>query len=192
MGVESSSDTQPPVVLFCFWFVAEMKEFVLFTLGLGERRMVTRPTLVKNFCAWLRICTAVLVPMCSARTHERTEKKSVSACPRPDEERPTAQRQRERPTGRPVRTLYAAPCATVQLQGLQEPAVLVLRPLLPLLRDRVRLPRLVGQASVEWKKQSENTRSDRSHRFCGDAAAIRRCCVPWARAPPLTNPCRRD
>ena len=115
MGVESSSDTQQPIVLFCFWFVAGMKEFVLFTLGLGERRMVTRPTLVKNFCAWLRICTAVLVPMCSARTHARTEKKSVSACPRPDEERPTAQRQRERgrPDGRyvPCMRRQARPCS---------------------------------------------------------------------------------
>jgi hypothetical protein len=66
----------------------------------------------------------------------------------PDEERTTADRER----GRSVRTLDAAPGATVQLQGLQEPPVLVLRPLLPLLRDRVRLPRLVGQASVEETK----------------------------------------
>ena len=30
-------------------------------------------TLVKNFCAWLRIWTAVLVPMCSALTEEKIE-----------------------------------------------------------------------------------------------------------------------
>jgi hypothetical protein len=32
-------------------------------------RNVYSTTLVKNICAWLRICTAVLVPMCSTRTH---------------------------------------------------------------------------------------------------------------------------
>jgi hypothetical protein len=31
----------------------------------------SRVTLVKNFCAWLRICTAVLVPMCSALAEKR-------------------------------------------------------------------------------------------------------------------------
>jgi hypothetical protein len=141
-------------------------------------------TLVKNFCAWLRICTAVLVPMCSARTG-REEECECFLLVLTKSERTRAQREREREAGM-LRTLYVAPGATVQLQGLQEPPVLVLRPLLPLLRDRVRLPRL--QVRQAWKKQNEKTRIARilqpRPRF---AAAV---AIPWGRAPPLTNPCR--
>lgn len=101
-------------------------------------------------------------------------------------------REREREAGRrQVRTLYAAPGAAVQLQCLEEPPVLVLRPLLPLLRDGVRLPRLVRQA-WDGRKQSEITRSDRTdsaRRRDRDSPLL---AVPWARAPPLTNPCRGD
>jgi hypothetical protein len=52
LGVESSSDTQQPILLFCFWFVAEMKEFVLFgreangyTTDLGEELLRVAPDL---------------------------------------------------------------------------------------------------------------------------------------------------
>jgi len=44
---------------------------------MGGRAPPFLSTLEKNFCAWLRICTAVLEPMCSARTRVLT----VSAAP---------------------------------------------------------------------------------------------------------------
>jgi hypothetical protein len=68
-------------------------------------------------------------------------------------------------------TLYAAPGATVQLQGLEELTVLVLRPPLPPLRDRVRLPRLVRQA---WEKRVRTRGSPRNLR---PRPAIRRRCT---------------
>jgi hypothetical protein len=85
-------------------------------------------------------------------THARTQKKSVSASPRPDEEGTRRAAPR-------LGTLYAAPGATVQLQGLEEPTVLLLRPPLPPLRDRVRLPRLVRQA---WEKRVRTRGSPRN------------------------------
>lgn len=98
-------------------------------------------------------------------------------------------------------TLYTAPCAAVQLQGFQEQPVLLVRPLLALLRDRVRLSRLVGGKRA--RKEHNLLRGNRAAnelkhtRTARDFAAEKprfggRSNLPLARALPLTNPCRRS
>lgn len=62
--------TQPMVFFFvCLFFHGRDQRF--FVVVYMRTKGCT--TLEKNFCAWLRICTAVLVPMCSASTHRRTQ-----------------------------------------------------------------------------------------------------------------------
>jgi hypothetical protein len=66
--------------------------------------------------------------------------------------------------------LYPAPCAAVQLQGVDEALVLLLGPLLPLLGDRVRLARLVDRAT----KLGDETRTTHktAEEFRSGAAAL--------------------
>jgi hypothetical protein len=88
-----SSNTTP-----WFFFMAEIREF--------GGRMGTVTTLVKNFCAWLRICTAVLVAMCSTRTQADDGMRTDFFIDQPNQ---FARHQEKRPS----RTLYASPGTAV-------------------------------------------------------------------------------
>lgn len=89
-------------------------------------------TLEKNFWAWLRIWTAVLVPICSASKLETTST--------------TYQRKKDTIKIYYLHlaqiTFYLAPTTTIQLQGLKKHLVLVLSPFFPLFCYCVRLPNL--------------------------------------------------
>jgi hypothetical protein len=91
--------------------------------------------LEKNFCAWLLICTAVLVPMCSA-TGARYPL-SVKFLPN----QKLCFTVAASCSGK-ISTLDASPGSAMELQGFQEQLMFVLGPFLPLLRYRVWLPRL--------------------------------------------------
>lgn len=92
----------------------------------------------KNFCAWLLICTAVLVPMCSA-TGARYPL-SVKFLPN----QKLCFTVAASCSGK-ISTLDASPGSAMELQGFQEQLMFVLGPFLPLLRYRVWLPRLQGK-----------------------------------------------
>lgn len=84
----------------------------------------------KNFCAWLLICTAVFVPMCSA-DQKTSQVWQALGC--------------QVQTGTLKLAFDPTPGASVKLKSFQEQSVLVLRPLLPLFRDSIGLPCLHTQ-----------------------------------------------